>query len=160
YFYFDLGSSFWRMLAAFVVAGIILSAFRLVLHAIGLAWIHFAAPRLPTGIAIIVGVLGALALAFLFIYAVVRLVFLLAAVVVAEERIGLGRAWSLGGGNFWRSVVSLIAVLLPAIIVFGCLHAALLFATMRAFPMPPFAGEDHPPPREMIAYVNKVIPFV
>ena len=40
-----------------------------------------------------------------YIYAAVRLVFFLPAVVVAEEQIGLGRSWALGRGNFWRIII-------------------------------------------------------
>ena len=159
FFYFNLGAPFWRMFAAIFVAGFILVVFRIVLQLIALAWLRFAAPALPMGIAVIVDVLGLLALTFLFLYAAVRLLFLLPAVVVAEERIGLGRAWYLGGGNFWRALVVLISVLLPVMIVFGCVEAALFFGPFRGFPRPEFAG-GHPAPGELAAYVNKVVAFI
>ena len=160
FFYFNLGASFWRMFAALFVAGLILAILRVLLQAIGHVWAHFIAPTLPPGVAIIIGVLGALALAAIFVYAVVRLLFLLPSVVVAEERIGIGRAWFLCGGNFWRAFLSMLAVLLPATIVFGLLSAVLFLGAFRDFPMPPFAGEVRPSPQEAVDYVNKVVPFV
>ena len=48
-----------------------------------------------------------------YIYAAVRLFFFLPAIVVAENRIGLGRSWSLGGGNFWRIVVIFLLIVIP-----------------------------------------------
>src|SRR5215831_5327048 len=125
YFYFNLGAPFWRMFAALLVASFILVILRILLHLVGAVWAHSVAPALPTGIAIILSVLGALALALLFIYAAVRLIFFLPAIVVAEERIGLGRAWYFGGGNFWRALLSIFVVLLPAFIVYCVLNVAL-----------------------------------
>jgi hypothetical protein len=160
YFYFNLGAPFWRMFAAFFIAGFILVVLRVLLHAVGVVWTHTVAPALPLGIAVIATVLGVLALAALFIYVAVRLLFLLPAVVIAEERIGVGRAWHFGGGNFWRALLSILAALLPAFIVFCVLNVALFIGTLRGFPMPPFAGQEHPVPREVIAYVNQAVPIV
>ena len=159
FFYFNLGASFWRMFAAIFLAALMLVVLRILLQLIAMAWLRFAAPALPMGIGVIIDVLGFLALLFLFIYAVIRLFFLLPAVVVAEERIGLGRAWYLGGGNFWRAVIVLIAVLLPSAIVFGSAEGAIFFGAVAGFPQPGFAG-NHPAPSEVAAYVNKVVPFV
>jgi hypothetical protein len=52
-----------------------------------------------------------------FVYASVRLIYFLPAVVVAEERIGLGRAWALGGGNFWRIVLVFVVSVVPVAII-------------------------------------------
>jgi hypothetical protein len=80
------------------------------------------------------------------IYMIFRLVFFLPAVVVAENSIGLGRAWQLGGGNFWRIVLVLIAVMLPIAIVAGVLSNAIFGvywwmqvqqAVLSGHPMPP-----------------------
>lgn len=43
----------------------------------------------------------------------VRFSFLMTPVVVVENRMGLGRAWSLGKGNFWRMFLILLAILVP-----------------------------------------------
>jgi hypothetical protein len=42
-----------------------------------------------------------------------RLFFFIAPVVVAEEQIGLVRAWELGGGNFWRMFATAFVVFVP-----------------------------------------------
>jgi hypothetical protein len=160
YFYFNLGASFWRMFVALFVAALALVVLRIFLQVVGMMWAHSVAPALPPGIMIIMTVLGALALASLFVYVAVRLIFFLPAVVVAEERIGLGRSWYLGGGNFWRALVSLLAVLLPAFVVFAVLSGALFISTLRGFPTPPFAGHQHAAPKEMAAYINQLVPFV
>jgi hypothetical protein len=160
FFYFSLGVPFWRVLAAFLLAGLSLGILRGLLHLTAWVWHHFVDPSLPMGVAVIFDVLGSLALAFVFVYAVVRLIFLLPAVVVAEERLGLGRAWALGRGNFWRALSVLLAVLLPALVGFAILDAVLFVGALHGFPLPPFAGEEHPAAREIADYVNRVVPFV
>ena len=59
-----------------------------------------------------------------FLYAVVRLGFLIVPVTVAEEQVSLTRAWILTRGNFWRIFGVLMAVLLPIYL----LHLAGLVA--------------------------------
>jgi len=73
-------------------------------------------------------VIIAVAVAFcVYAYSVVRLVFLLNPVVVAQARIDLGRSWSLAGGNFWRIILVLLAVLMPvmAVMMYLMLHFLL-----------------------------------
>jgi hypothetical protein len=48
-----------------------------------------------------------------FIYAIVRLGFLIVPVTVAENQVSLTRAWILTRGNFWRIFAILAAVLVP-----------------------------------------------
>lgn len=60
------------------------------------------------------------------IYAITRLVFLLAPVVVAEEKISFERAWSLTNSNFWRIAGVLFLVTLVPAIVFLTAFASLL----------------------------------
>jgi hypothetical protein len=60
------------------------------------------------------------------IYAMTRLVFLLAPVVVVEDKISFERAWSLTAGNFWRIVgVLFLVTLLPAIVFLGAFASLL-----------------------------------
>jgi len=80
-----------------------------------------------------------------FFYVAVRLLFLLPAVVVAEERIGLGRSWECGGGNFWRMVVTAIATLFPAAIVFSILSHAI--RSMMLAPL--LLQQNHPTPQQV-----------
>jgi len=51
------------------------------------------------------------------LYVALRLVFLLAAVTVAEEKIDLIRAWQLSQGNFWRIFLVSLATILPILLV-------------------------------------------
>ncbi len=160
FFYFTLGASFWRMLAALVGASILLALFRAVLQLVQWLWVHLATPVVPQGVAIIVDVLGSLAIAGLVIYATFRLLMFLPAVVVAENRVGLARAWALGNGNFWRSFVSLLAVLLPVAVAFGVVFGVLLDGYMKDFPLPPFIGQPHPGIAVVIPYGVKVLTFL
>ncbi|MEI9886358.1 MAG: glycerophosphoryl diester phosphodiesterase membrane domain-containing protein [Rhizomicrobium sp.] len=48
-----------------------------------------------------------------FIYAAVRVIFFIPAVVVAENHIGIRRSWHLGRGNFWRILGIFLIVTVP-----------------------------------------------
>jgi hypothetical protein len=61
---------------------------------------------IAAALAVIAALLG-------FIYAIVRLAFLIVPVTVAEGHISLIRGWLLARGNFWRIFGVMIAVLLP-----------------------------------------------
>jgi len=160
FFYFSLGLSFWRMLAALLGAGILLGLLRAALQLFQWLWLHLAGPMVPQGIAILVDVLGSLAIAGLLIYATFRLLMFLPAVVVAENRIGLARAWALGAGNFWRSFVSLLAVLLPIAVAFGVVVGLLLDGFMKDFPLPSFGDNPHPGIAVALPYAFKVMSFL
>lgn len=66
------------------------------------------------GVILLVAFVGLCAL----LYAITRLIFLLAPVVVVEDKISFERAWSLTQGNFWRIAAVLFLVTLPPAIVF------------------------------------------
>jgi len=111
--YFSLGAPVWRMLGAFVLYYLVMVLLIAVLALLLLLAYLIVYPQLPQGggIALLI-VLGIVEFCFC-VYAAVRLFFFLPAVVVAEDHIGLGRAWSLGGGNFWRIVVLLLMTSIP-----------------------------------------------
>jgi len=111
--YFSLGAPVWRMLGAFVLYYLVMVLLIAVLALLLLLVYLIVYPQLPQGggIALLI-VLGIVEFCF-YVYAAVRLFFFLPAVVVAEDHIGLGRAWSLGGGNFWRIVVLLLMTSIP-----------------------------------------------
>jgi hypothetical protein len=153
-FYFNLGPSFWRMLAAILLAIVLLVVLRLVMQVLSFLWVHFASPVLPQGLSAIVDVLGVLTFFCTFVYVLVRLLFLLPPVVMAEHRIGLVRAWTLGGGNFWRALVTMLAVVLPVAVVFGIIMSVVLSTLMAGFPMPPFAGDPHPDPGQVMKWLS------
>jgi hypothetical protein len=77
-----------------------------------------AAAKAVAAIAVIAGV-------FWFVYFYVRLMFFIPAVVVAEKEVGLGRSWTLGGGNFWRIVILGIVVFVPVAIGFSMVESAI-----------------------------------
>lgn len=160
FFYFNLGPSFWRMLGAIILAVLLLVVLRIGLHLVALAWVAVAAPRLPQGIAVLIDVVGVVAFFCFFVYVLVRLLFFLPAVVVAENSIGIARAWALGAGNFWRALAVWIAVILPAAIALGILSSVLFSFLMAGFPLPPFAGEANPKPDEVMAWLPKFFAFM
>jgi hypothetical protein len=164
FFYFNLGPSFWRMFGAVIIALLLLAVLRIAMHLLALAWLGLAAPALPQGIAVLVDVLGAVTFFCLFVYVLVRLLFFLPAVVVAENSIGIARAWSLGAGNFWRAFAVWLAVILPAAIALGIVssivYSFLIAGAIAGFPVPPFAGETNPNPDEVMAWLPKLFTFL
>jgi hypothetical protein len=123
FLYFSLGAPVWRMLGALILLFVILIAMAAASAAIaGIIW---GASRqfLSEGGAALAGGIAVFVATCWWIYAAVRIGFFLPAVVVAEEEIGIGRAWTLGRGNFWRIVVVMIASILPVAIAFGILSS-------------------------------------
>ncbi len=83
-----------------------------------------AAKGLPV-VTLVVAVL-VVALLFGLVYMVFRLGFLLIPATVAENRVGLGRAWELAGRNFWRIVAVALATLLPLLLVRAASEVAII----------------------------------
>ncbi len=127
--YFSLGAPVWRMAGAFFLAWLAIVAIGAVTAAVTVA-VWFAVWRLNSPYLEIVRCLAILVAACWLVYMSVRLTFLLPAVVVAEERIGLGRAWELGGGNFWRMFAVVIAVFVPVAIGLGILEMVVFGASV------------------------------
>ena len=122
--YFSLAAPVWRMIGASLLAAILLLA--IVLAAcIGVAVLLWGVGHYAGGISGLAKFASAAAAATWIVYMALRLIFFLPAVVVAEERIGLARAWALGGGNVRRILGLVLAVLLPAAIVMGVLSRVL-----------------------------------
>src|ERR1051326_1194626 len=94
---------FFIVMMAMVIGIGILS---LVLGGVSLATGKNAVVALISALLILAAVLG-------FIYAIVRLSFLIVPVTVAEEHVSLPRAWLLTQHNFWRIFAVLLAVLVP-----------------------------------------------
>lgn len=136
--WFSLGAEVWRMAAAFLLAGIVVFLIALLTGGVCTA-IWFAADRLGASAGII-HVFDACAGAAFIIYISVRLLFFLPAVVVMEGALGLERAWTLGGHNFWRILVVAIAVILPVALAFHILSWAI-FGPMAGLGM----GQDLTP---------------
>lgn len=124
FIYFSLGAPVWRLLGASFLALLLLILIGCITAGVTVG-IWFAAGAYLPAYAGLARSIAILAATLWTIYLWVRLLFFLPAVVVAEEIIGLGRSWELGGGNFWRIVVVAIAVFVPAWIAFRIISGAL-----------------------------------
>jgi hypothetical protein len=158
YFYFSLGMPVWRLVGAFLLVGLLIIAAFLV-FIVGAALVGTiigAVTGLAPGTkpsasaAIALGLTAITVIVILycaFIYAVMRQTFLLTPVVVAEEKIGLRRAWSLGRGNFWRMLAIILSIMLPILL------AEIVFVFGFVFHgLPPMAAQGASP--EQIAIWN------
>ena len=123
YVYFSLAAPVWRMAGALFLAGVVVFVVALIAGVVCLA-IWWAAGSLGAAGALI-RVVAVLATIAFVIYVMLRLAFFLPAVVVAENSIGIERAWILGGHNFWRILIVAIAIVLPVVIVFHLLSWTL-----------------------------------
>lgn len=148
--YFSLAAPVWRMVGALILATIVI-ALSAVASCIAVGITFWAAEHYAGGVAGLAKFAVVCAAVLWTIYMIFRLVFFLPAVVVAEERIGLGRAWSLGGGNFWRIVGVLLAVLLPALIVAGILSNVLFGSLLWGDLQAAILGRQDMAPREVFA---------
>jgi hypothetical protein len=123
--FFSLGTRVWLMIAAVFLA--ILSIVFILILTVGVtAALGFAAVKFVPGYGKVIAVILGIVASCWFIYACVRLTFFLPAVVVAEERIGLGRSWELGGGNFWRIIAVLFVVFVPVAIGLAIVRNAVM----------------------------------
>jgi hypothetical protein len=112
--HFALGWPEWRMFAAVVICGLILVAAVGTYVMIGTAL--FAAAQ-TTPVLAYLGVVYAIAGLGAVAWIVVRLMFLLPPIVVAEEGVNFLRAWMLSRQNFWRMLAIIIAVTVPLLLV-------------------------------------------
>lgn len=87
------------------------------------------------------------------IYALVRLSFLLAPVVVGENRVSFERGWTLTAGNFWRIAAVMFMVTLPLAIVFLGAFGYLMGPEMVAL----FRQADHLDPQAIADRMNVIV---
>lgn len=144
FIYYSLGAPVWRMLGASVLltlifVGIIIAAIAVCAGTIAFCGSYLQQPGrgLVDTVVVTTAILAT-------IYAMIRFFFFLPAVVVAEERIGLGRAWELGRGNVLRIIVVVLAISLATQFVFGTLTSAIM--PMGSFPR----FGDHVVPQDVI----------
>ncbi|HEY5046884.1 MAG TPA: hypothetical protein VII49_02555, partial [Rhizomicrobium sp.] len=124
YVFLSLATPVWRMVGALFLAWLVIAFIALATGAV-VVGIWFVAGNLAPGFAWTVRAIAIVAAFLWIVYLIVRLTFLLPAVVVAEKRIGLARAWELSAGNFWRIFAVAIAVFVPAWIAFRIVYGAL-----------------------------------
>ncbi len=123
--FFSLGSQVWRLIGSYLL--LILFAWGAVLLcALAIGGVSLLLSKFAEGAAAAVtGIL--IFLAFLwFIYAAVRVFFFIPAVVVAENHIGIRRAWHLGRGNFWRIVGIFLIVTVPLSMAVNTVTSSML----------------------------------
>jgi hypothetical protein len=107
---------------------------------------HLANSTLVSWLIALLGGVGVIALWCAYVYALVRLSFLLTPIVVAEPKgFALERSWTLGRGNFWRMFAVLLAIFLPFLILEGIFLFGFMF---RGVPFPP----PHASAQQLAAY--------
>jgi hypothetical protein len=133
FIYFSLGSEVWRMIGAMLLLFVIM---------VGLAIGFVLAGFVVYGIAhVAMGEPGSYWIAGLaafvlwcgYIYSLVRVSYFVPVVVVAENHIGIGRAWALAGGNFWRIVAIFLVITLAVNIVASMVSSIFAPSFMMSF---------------------------
>jgi hypothetical protein len=121
WFYFSLGKPVWRLIgsALLLVVAILVGGVAVMLGGFVLGLVVGLISKAVNnhlfgmGAAILTG-LTIFVLWCGYFYSLIRLTFLLAPVVAAEEEgFALGRGWTLGKGNFWRMFAILLATVGP-----------------------------------------------
>lgn len=145
FFYFSLDKPVWRLIGAyflFILAMLCLG----IVGGIALAVLAMIGGSASTTVAGVVTAIGTIVFVLAMILIAIRLVFLLPAVVVAENHIGLKRGWHLTYGNFWRIVVVTLAIFIPLALVQFCVEWVFLGPDFMARSMQPATS-----PEEMAA---------
>jgi hypothetical protein len=133
FIYFSLGAPVWRMIGAMLLLfvifiGIALGEVAVGFIVYGLAHSFVAAP----GSYWIVGIAVFFLFCFYF-YAMVRVSYFVPVIVVAEGHIGIGRAWELARGSFWRIVAIMLVISLAVNIVASMISTAIAPSFMVSF---------------------------
>jgi len=160
FIYFSLGAPVWRMLGAFILGGVVYIVGAIVICALGVIAYKFAMPTVPQayhGYAVAAGIGLCVIFGLFLFYAAFRLFFFLPAVVVAEERIGLGRSWSLGGGNFWRMFVVYLLVTIPVGFIFWVALEMTVFPTIFA-ELTKWHGK--PEAKDVVVFLHHLAPLL
>ena len=125
YFFFSLGSQVWRLIGAYFLLTILFYGVVLLL-VLAIAALSFLLQKsLPAAQLPVTIVLGIVAFLWV-IYAAVRVMFFIPAVVVAENHIGIRRSWHLGRGNFWRIVGILLLIYIPVAFAVSTITSSVL----------------------------------
>jgi hypothetical protein len=130
--HFALGMPEFRVFGALLLVVMVMLAFLGTLAGAVAVLAQVAGNAAPLAmLAIGVAVAGALA----FVYVSTRLWFLVVPVTVIEERINLGRGWTLTESNFWRAFAVILAVSLPIVII-SVIGSAIIMGGDLAAPVP------------------------
>jgi hypothetical protein len=151
FIFFSLGRQVWQLIGSYLLLTLLLwGGIALAVAAIAAvsALLQKSAPdaQVPVAVLLVIACyVGA-------IYAIVRATFFIPAVVVAENHIGLRRAWHLGHGNFWRIVGVILIVVLPIGFVVSTITQVIVQVVVGA----PAALQPNASPAEMQAFFGKL----
>lgn len=147
FIFFTLGGQVWRLIGSYLLLmliawGVMLGiGLTIALTAFLLAKASQPASAFATGVLVFVAMVWC-------IYAIVRVSFFIPAVVVAENHIGIRRAWHLGRGNFWRIIGIGLIVTLPLSFAVNTIASTIFqiglgdqFAGMQSGTMSPEDGQ-------------------
>jgi len=125
WFTFRLDKPMWRLLGGFLAAALAIMAlmigYLLVLYILG--FLAEATLKIPVSAGqarriILLVAAGAILVGYGgMIFLAVRFLFLLAPVNVSQHQLGLGQAWHLSAGNFWRILLIALAILIPILLI-------------------------------------------
>jgi hypothetical protein len=158
--YFSLGENVWRLAGALVLLYLIAILLYALLAGLFVAALFLIMPLMSKGAGILfLIVLGVSEFCFL-VYFLFRLGFFIPAVVVAENRIGFGRSWQLGGGNFWRIFVIYLLIVIPVAFVVNIISQMTIMPVM----MGEFIKIQHAPTaadmQAMFKMVASILPVI
>ena len=129
--HFSLGWPEWRMFVGIVVSGLILTAAMGLYLMLGSLIFSASGSAVMAVVATVYAIVGFCAL----VWFALRLVFVLAPLIVTEERVDLVRGFLLMRGNVWRALAVALAVTVPLLIV-QCLAVGVIAGPGFFAPLP------------------------
>jgi hypothetical protein len=152
YIFFSLGSQVWQMIGSYLLLGLL--AWGLIaLAGAAVTVISLLLQKYAPNFQVLVTVLLAIACYVGAIYAIIRVMFFIPAVVVAENHIGIRRAWHLGKGNFWRIVGVILLVVMPL----GFAMSTITQGIMQTVVGAPATLQPGASPAEVQAFIDKML---
>jgi hypothetical protein len=125
FFFFSLGGQVWRLIGSYIVLSILIF-FGIIATEIAIFAASFGLQHAAPSAAVPVTVVLVIIAVCWWIYAGVRVMFFIPAVVVAEDHIGISRSWELGGGNFWRILGIQLIATVPLVTAAGIIISTLM----------------------------------
>jgi hypothetical protein len=131
FIFYSLGPAVWRLIGAYILLSLIFVVL-VSLDVLGcMALVAMSSSAIPAPWSYLADAVIIVAAVVAPVYVVARMVFFVPAVVVAEERIGIGRSWELGGSNVLRIILVMLTLVICVNFVFGI--ASMFF--MPQFPV-------------------------
>jgi hypothetical protein len=137
WFYFPLGKKLWRLIGGFILAILAIAALITALFLVVILLGVLAHGRVAASVAAIVAGVTILVTYAIIIFVAVRFLFMLAPANILEQRAGVGRAWLLSRGNFWRALLVILSIVIPM----GIVEYGAMFV-LGGLPPFPHAGES------------------